>query len=78
MTQPMILMPADAYEKIIAEIRDLKGKIDGATITPRPEWVSVPVAAKAKGVTPATVRRWINEGRIEARGVGKAREVRLD
>ncbi|ANB33268.1 excisionase family DNA binding protein [Rhodovulum sulfidophilum] len=45
---------------------------------PKREWGTVSEAARHYRVTDSTVRRWISDGRVEARGVGKARRVRLD
>lgn len=58
-------------------IEALARALEGAKIVPRPEWLSIADAAQAEGVTPATIRRWIAEGRIEAKGSGKARRVRV-
>ena len=46
-------------------------------VAPAPTWVSVADYAARKGVTTATVYRWIAEGRVEARGTRKCREVRV-
>jgi len=63
---------ARAVAPLVEEVRSLKEKID-----PRPEWVSIPEAAKIKDVSPDTIRRRIASGQLEARGNGKLREVRL-
>ena len=63
---------AEAVAPLAKEIRDLRAKLD-----PPKEWVSVQEAADHYGVTPATIRRWISEGNLQAKGSGKARRVRI-
>lgn len=38
-----------------------------------PAWLTVPIAAQQLGVTPETVRAWINEGRLAAVNTSKGR-----
>ena len=61
-----------AVAPLVREIQELSKRI-----APPAEWRSLPDAADHYGVTPGTVRRWIAEGRIEAKGSGKARKVRV-
>lgn len=63
---------AEAVAPLAREIRELRQRID-----PPREWVSVAEAAGQYGVSPATIRRWISEGKMETKGAGKARRVRL-
>jgi len=63
---------AQAVAPLAAELRELRQKID-----PPKEWVTVHEAADQFGVSVGTVRRWISEGRIEAKGKGKAKRVRV-
>lgn len=65
------------FERLAAEVRQLREAIEGATVMPRPEWVSIAEAAKRKGVHPDTIKRRIEAGTIKARGSGKLREVYL-
>lgn len=65
------------FERLAAEVRQLRQVLEGATITPAPEWVSVAEAAKRKGVHPDTIKRRIADGTLKARGAGKLREVYL-
>jgi hypothetical protein len=65
------------FERLAAEVRLLREVLEGATITPRPEWVSIPEAAKRKGVHADTIKRRIESGTLKARGSGKLREVYL-
>lgn len=74
----MIAIDQAQLDRIERQLAEIAARLDGATVHPAPEWLPIPMAARAKGVTTATVRRWITEGRIEARGSGRLREVRLD
>jgi len=65
------------FEALSRKIDALRQDLQGATIIPAPEWVCIKEAARRKGVTEDTVRRWIRDGQIEARGAGRLREVRL-
>jgi hypothetical protein len=78
MTQ-LVVIETDRLERIVSEAvaRAVSEALAGATITPRPEWVSIHEAAEARGVTPKTIKRWIDKGEIEARGEGRARMVRV-
>ena len=61
------------FESLRSAIADLHRKLDGLS---GDGWRSIPETAEARGVTEATVQRWVREGLFEARGAGKAREVR--
>lgn len=61
-----------AVAPLAREIRDLRAKLD-----PPKEWVTIPEAADHFGKTTATVRRWISEGKLEAKGSGGMRRVRI-
>lgn len=65
------------FERLAAEVRLLREVLEGATVTPRPAWVSISEAAKRKGVHPDTIKRRIEDGSLKARGSGKLREVYL-
>lgn len=74
----MIVIDSDELDRIIARhIAPLAQALHSATVTPAPEWVTIPEAAQLRGVTTSTVRRWITEGRVVARGSGRNRQVRL-
>lgn len=57
----------DALEQIEARLRD------GNLRPPTPEWYSVAEFAEAVGRTPLTVRRWCQDGRIQAQKKGSGR-----
>lgn len=63
---------ADAVAPLAREIHELRQRI-----APPPEWVSINEAARHYDVTTATIRNWIRSGKIEARGVGKQRQVKV-
>lgn len=71
------LVPVEHLTALTAEVRALRQAIDGATIKPAPEWLSISKAAAALGVSTATVRRRIETGEMKARGSGKLREVKV-
>lgn len=64
-------------EALRDELRAIRGLIEGATIIPAPEWVSIPDAAAHFGVHVSTIHRKIDKGEIEARGAGKLRRVKI-
>jgi excisionase family DNA binding protein len=74
----LIAIDETRIDRLESQLRDLKHMIEGATIHPKPEWVPVPEAARELGVSTATIRRWARDGRIEARGAGKARRVHIN
>ncbi|MBC7156690.1 MAG: helix-turn-helix domain-containing protein [Rhodobacteraceae bacterium] len=74
----MNLATSQDIEALRRAIEALAARIDGATIVPAPEWVSVADAARRLGVSAQTVRRWISRGEIEARGHGRLRRVRVE
>lgn len=65
------------FERLAAEVRLLREVLEGATVVPKSEWVSIAEAAKRKGCHPDTIKRRIDAGTLKARGAGKLREVYL-
>lgn len=63
---------AEAVAPLAKQVQELRRRIE-----PQEEWLTIREAAERANVTTATVRRWINDGRVEAKGYGKARRVRL-
>jgi excisionase family DNA binding protein len=77
-TRPRIdIATAEDIERVEAKLDRLTAMIEGATVSPAPEWVSMSEAARRKGVHRSTIDRWIKEQRLQARGAGKLREVRV-
>lgn len=74
MTIESILREAVAAEiaPLRAELRELRQKI-----APPKDWLTIPEAAEHYGKSPVTIRRWIKEGRLEAKGSGALRKVRV-
>lgn len=74
MTIEAILREAVAAElaPLRAELRALRDKIE-----PPKEWITIQEAAEQYGKSPATIRRWIKEGKLEATGSGALRKVRV-
>ncbi|GGW24196.1 hypothetical protein GCM10011452_09600 [Gemmobacter lanyuensis] len=77
MGQQFVLIEAEALARIERQIAAISAKLEGATLTPAPEWCSIPAAAKRLGVSASTIRRKISLGQLEARGSGKTKQVRL-
>lgn len=62
---------AEAVAPLVTEIQSLKRKVD-----PPKEWLTVKEYAAAYNVGVSTVYRWIEEGKVETKGVGKQRRIR--
>lgn len=78
MGEAITIATAEDIARLRQEIRELKRTLEGCTIIPPPEWVSVSRAAELHGVASSTIHRWIASGQIEAKGSGKARRVKVD
>lgn len=63
---------------VMAELRTIRQMLEGATVTPAPQWMTIAEACSALGVSRATVHRKIASGELEAKGSGKTRMVRLN
>jgi len=72
-----VALPAEQFMQMMRDISEIKQGLTRATVTPAPAWVTVTEAARILGVTPGTVRRKIDKGEFEARGKGKARQIKL-
>jgi excisionase family DNA binding protein len=77
MTQQLAIIDLAALERLEKRLDTVLRLLEGVKATPRPEWVTVNEAARALKVSPDTIRRQIRDGKMEARGAGKARRVRL-
>jgi excisionase family DNA binding protein len=77
MTQTLIAIDPAVLDRLVAKVEALEKTIRGATIKPAPEWMGIKEAAEHEGVSTDTIRRWINDGRLQAIGSGKGRKVRL-
>lgn len=60
-----------------AEIRAIRQMLEGATVIPAPEWVSIKEAARRMNVTPETIRNRIARGQLKSRRAGRMREVKV-
>lgn len=78
MTAQYALVPVEDLARLADTVERLEKKLEGCTITPAPEWLSIANAARALGVTPSTVHRRIASGSLEARNSGKLRQVKVD
>lgn len=64
-------------EAMESRIERLCAAIEAVQVQREPEWMKVNDYAKRFEITPRTVNRWIDEGKLKARGSGRAREVKL-
>ena len=75
--QSFTLVPTDWLHRMEKSVGDLHARLDGATVVPAPQWLTVTDAAKALGVDRSTVHRRIANGTLQARGEGKLRRVKV-
>ena len=75
--QSFTLVPTDWLQRMEKSMGDLHARLDGATVVPAPEWLTIAEAAKELGVHPDTIRRRIEAGSLEAKGYGKTRRVKI-
>lgn len=64
-------------EAMESRIERLCAALEAVQVQREPEWLKVNDYAKRFEITPRTVNRWIDEGKLKARGAGRAREVKL-
>jgi len=55
----------DDIAAIRAMVEAMQRKLDAVVMQPRPDWVTAKDYAELCGVTPRTVRNWINSGELE-------------
>lgn len=77
MTPQLIAIDANALADLVAEVQELKSIVQQARIQPAPQWLTVKEYAAHVGKSESTVNRWIANGEVETKTVGKARMVRL-
>lgn len=76
MDQPMTIVPTADLDRLFGEIRELRTIIEGATIAPRPEWLTVAEFAEMIGKSTRTVKRRIDSGELETRNIAGTTMVR--
>lgn len=74
LTQDALATKAD-IDRVEAMLRTVMQRLD--QVAPPEVWFGINAAAERLRVSPSTIRRKIASGEIEARGVGKTRQVRL-
>ena len=79
-----VLIEATSLEDLHREVASVKSDLqrlcaalEAVQVKREPEWMLVKDYATKCKVTPRTVNRWIDEGKLKARGSGRAREVKL-
>lgn len=75
--QSFTLVPTDWLKRVENSLGDLHSRLDGATVIPAPEWLTISEAAARLGVDRSTVHRRIASGTLEAKGNGKLRRVKV-
>lgn len=73
--QAFTLVPVERLDRMERLIMDLAARLDGATVTPAPEWLTIGQAADKLGVDRSTVHRRIAGGSLQAKGDGRLRRV---
>ena len=71
----MQIATKDDFDALMAEIRAVRQRLD--ELAPAPQWISVAEYMERKEVSKSTVYRRIKAGELQARGIGKTREVRV-
>lgn len=74
----MIAVDPDKLEDLARRMEALENAIRSVTMQPRPEWLSLSDYATDVGVTPRTVRNWIEAGKVETRREGEALFIRVN
>lgn len=77
MSAQFVMIESERLDRLERQIAGLTEALRSATVVPAPEWCSISDAARRMGVSPATIRRKIALGQIEAQGNGKTKRVRL-
>ena len=72
-----VMIPSDEWRSVQADLAAIREALTRAEIRPAPEWITRADAADALGVSPRTVDRMAEAGRIEVKGGGKARRFRI-
>ncbi|WP_273687318.1 hypothetical protein [Ketogulonicigenium vulgare] len=70
--QPTIMIAVDQRElqSLRDEMTALRRAIEGVTMTPRPEWISLATYAEQVGRSEKTVRNWIRDGKLDTKRQG--------
>lgn len=76
--QNVTVVPVDMLDRLYQKLESIEKRIESATITPAPKWVSIKDASEHFGVNRSTIHRWIEDGKLTAKGAGRARRVYLD
>ena len=77
MNKQLIAIDPSALDSLRMEIVRLHRRLDGVTMAPRPEWVTVAEYAEKVGRTKRTVRNWIDAGTVDTKVEGKVLLVRI-
>ncbi|MFQ1700803.1 hypothetical protein ACJ5NV_09420 [Loktanella agnita] len=77
MTQ-LLAIPADDFQRLLAEVAQISKKLDTLHATPQPEWFTVADYAKLIGRSTRTVLRRVDDRSIQSRIVAGVRMVRFN
>ena len=75
--QTLIAIDPAALQGLRDEIAALRRSIEGVSMTPRPEWLTVADYAAFIGKSQRTVKRMVDEGKVETKHVGHVRLVKI-
>lgn len=77
-TQTIIVQDHSAdLAAIRQELAAVRSMLEGAVITPRPEWMTVADYAALIGKSARTVKRMIADGKVETKHAGHVRLIRV-
>ena len=65
--QAFTLVPVERLDRMESLLRDLASRLEGATVTPAPEWLTLNEYAKRIGKTRRTVKNWKDAGKLETK-----------
>lgn len=74
MTQ-LIAIDPNALDNLLSEVARLHQRLDGVHMTPPPRWINVAEFAEKIGKSTKTVKRRIDEGKLETKDVAGVRMV---
>ena len=77
MTQ-LIAIPVDDFQRLLAEVTQIRKKVDTLHATPQPEWLTVADYAKLIGRSPRTVLRRVEDRSVQSRIIAGVRMVRFN
>lgn len=75
--QTLIAIDPAALQRVLDELGVIRRALEGVSMTPRPEWLTVADYAAFIGKSARTVKRMVDEGKVETKHVGHVRLIRV-